>query len=360
MNTVRATSAAVPTLSLAELQSFDPFAPDGGRERRFLCPLSACVGKRADKAHRSLSVNVESGAWRCHRCGAVGLLAERFRERPTLNRNERARRDVLRFCSLTPAGGTILRLSDMHCLRQDEGTRGGGAGDITESRGVLDFADPRNARVRDCPVRENDAWRKHVRGLLTIAGTPTTTYLATRGVPEDLAHHARARYAPTWYGRPAVVFPIYDLAGELVAAQGRYLDGRSDPKVRTAGPVSSGVFATPGALAAEELVLTEAPIDALTLAACDLPALALCGTVLRPWLLSACAFRRVVLAFDSDDAGEKASREWTTALQIHGARIERLRPIAGKDWNELLQLHGIEALCAELVRVLQRGTVPLR
>ncbi len=54
-----------PILTLADLEAFDPRAPARGKERRFCCPLPACQGKRLDGTHRSLSVNVESGAWHC-------------------------------------------------------------------------------------------------------------------------------------------------------------------------------------------------------------------------------------------------------------------------------------------------------
>ena len=72
-----------PVLSLADLEAFDPGAREGHRERRFCCPLPACAGKRVDPAHRSLSVNVQTGAWTCHRCGAKGCLRERWRQRPS-------------------------------------------------------------------------------------------------------------------------------------------------------------------------------------------------------------------------------------------------------------------------------------
>ena len=63
-------------------------------------------------------------------------------------------------------------------------------------------------------------------------------------------------------------------AGQLVAVTGRHTDGRDAPKAHTGGLKSLGLFATPGTLAADPLVITEAPIDALALAACGVPAVA--------------------------------------------------------------------------------------
>jgi hypothetical protein len=76
---------------------------------------------------------------------------------------------------------------------------------------------------------------------------------------------------------------------------------------------------------------------------------ALCGTTLRPWLLPACARRFVFLAFDADDAGDKAYQEWKAALRPVGADVWRMKPEAGaKDWNELLLAEGADALRAAL------------
>lgn len=107
---------------------------------------------------------------------------------------------------------------------------------------------------------------------------------------------AKVKWSPSWLGRPAVVFPIYDDKGALVAAQGRYTDGREDPKARTLGRKKRGVFLTGDfweqVRKGAPVILTEAPIDALSLSACGFPALALCGRSGWPqWLPIKCAFK---------------------------------------------------------------------
>ncbi len=52
---------AVPILSLADLEAYDPRATERGRERRFLCPCCG-DGKPRNAAHRSLSLNTQTGA----------------------------------------------------------------------------------------------------------------------------------------------------------------------------------------------------------------------------------------------------------------------------------------------------------
>jgi hypothetical protein len=64
-------------LSLKYLEEFDDRAPYWhARERRFCCPTDECSDKRVDAGHRSLSANMDTGAWYCHRCGQSGLLTE--------------------------------------------------------------------------------------------------------------------------------------------------------------------------------------------------------------------------------------------------------------------------------------------
>ncbi len=61
--------------SLEDLERHDPSSPRSGAcERRFLCPLPPCADHQ-QASHRSLSVNVSSGAWYCHRCRAGGVLS---------------------------------------------------------------------------------------------------------------------------------------------------------------------------------------------------------------------------------------------------------------------------------------------
>ena len=156
------------------------------------------------------------------------------------------------------------------------------------------------------------------------------------------------RWAPTWYGRPAVVFPLRDSAGQLVAMQGRHVDRRTDPKAHDLGPKGAGVFATPGAFEASTVIVVEGPICALSLAAAGKSAIALCGTNAPAWLVKKLAFRRVAVAFDADAAGDAAAPRVIGDLRSFGAQVERWRPTGVKDWNDLLLLHGADVLGRDL------------
>lgn len=282
---------SAPPLSLADLEEFDPQAPDrGGRERRFCCKLCG-ADKPKDAAHRSLSVNLGTGAWSCHRCGSGGKLRDFWEERPPQTRRERARSALNR--AFAPVTETVP------------------------------------------PVPADPQWRQHLKGLVKLTGTHGAAYLQRRGVSLDTAIAAGVRYSPSWYGTQSVVFPVRDQEKNLVAAVGRRVDD-GKPKSFSAGDVRHGVFATAGAWKADPLILTEGPVDALVLATVGYPAIALCGASNLPhWLPQTCAFRRVLIATDRDEAGDKAAEKIAAALRPLGAKVERLRPgVWWKDWAD--------------------------
>mgnify|MGYP002787511601 CR=1 FL=1 len=322
-------------LSLDDLRAHDL---DGGRFGRWLCPLPACAEHTNPLAHRSLKLEDDSGLWYCHRCGAGGQLKEKWKEieprRPWENRKAKAKakRERRRAVALSIVKGPLL----------------------------------------EEPAAVFDVFR--LGSLRPVAGSPGAAYLGGRGIDIELAHAAGVRFAPdyarrsaeegrpAWSGAAAVVFPIRGRGGKMVAAQGRYLAPCGDgAKMTTFGPKSAGVFATPGALdTGGPVAVVEAPIDALSLAAVGLPAVSLCGTSGTPaWLRDALAWRPVLLAFDADDAGDRASEAFAVELarvSMGRAQTFRLRPPAGlKDWNDVLQEHGVEGMRLHLDAWIRDG-----
>jgi hypothetical protein len=297
---------------LADLEAYDDHPSGHDPERRYLCPFCG-DSKPRDDAHRSLAVNTESGAYTCHRglCHTSGKLSDFWTDRKPTAPRARSSAKLKRAFELPP--------------------------------------EPE-------PKTHDDTWRGHLHNLQPLQGTAGAEYLAGRAIPCNVADGAGARFSPAWLGRGAVVFPIYNSEGQLVAAQGRYIDGGEKPKARTAGPKSEGVFMASWRAAGGEkpfgpldpslpaIIVAEAPIDALSLAAAGLPAIAFCGTSAPHWLHRACAFRRVCLAFDADAAGDHAAEQLAPLLGSFGATCERLRPDGAKDWNEMLLNIGAEEL----------------
>jgi len=315
-----------PALSLADLEAFDPRAAStcGAGERRFCCPLCG-HDKGRDAAHRCLCLNSESGLWTCNRCKATGKLRDFWRAPDT----RRARATVpgsLRSGLFSGADRTVRTT-------------------------------PTVRPIGDSAPKWCAAWA----ATLPLEGTPGAKYLQGRGIPVEVAAASGVRFSRFWQGEAAAVFPLRDREGTVIAAQGRHVQG--DGK-RTGGPRRLGAFFAPWLAAsgrafgpldaqAPAVIVCEAPIDALSIATAGFPALALCGCDAPEWLHRACAFKRVLLATDADEAGDAAAQVLDGLLSSYGARCARLRPENGKDWNAVLQVLGAAALAAWLTeRVL--------
>lgn len=304
-----------PTLSLVELEAFDPRARAGRIERRFCCPICGRE-KPMDSAHRCLCVNTETGLWNCKRCGTAGKLSE--------------------------------------YIEHEDSRMSGKSARIERAKRAIEGSPVHKSE----PNPESVAgYSRQVKKVASLAASPAEEYLLSRGISSKLAAASGCRYCPNW-GKigAAVVFPIRNENGRAIAAAGRAITGSGK---QTFGPKSMGVFSTPGALDADVVGITEAPIDALTLALVGLPSVALCGTSGLPsWLITKLArpvkrakSRTVYLAFDADEAGDAASAKIGEALML--VKTARLRPESAKDWNALLMDNGITSLLAipEIARI---------
>ena len=182
-----------------------------------------------------------------------------------------------------------------------------------------------------------------------LIGTRGADYLAGRGIPVEVASAAGVRFAANWKGGAAVVFPLCDRAGNVIAAQGRYIANRANGvNSITQGPKSSAIFSTAGALdwikRDAPVIVTEAPIDALSIGAAGFPAFAFCGCDAPRWLHLLGGLRRVLIATDADEAGDRAADKIAANLRTFGATVARLRPEGAKDWNEFLTVYGADEL----------------
>lgn len=316
---------------LADLEAFDPHSrPLASGERRFACPLCG-EGKSRDSAHRSLSLNARSGAWFCHRCGEKGVLAERREDNTAFSRTNK--RDGLRRAFQLPPVPLVRATTVAQQTMSVEAPQ------------APPLPVPDGARFDPFAAWETAS---------PVAGTAGEAYLRSRGLSEPVCGAADVRFCRNWWGRGAVLFPLYSWMpreeASLVAVQGRLLRSGTGPKARTGGRKRDGVFASHFDLwrrvrHGAPLIVCEAPIDALSLAQAGFPALALCGKDGAPsWLPLRCAFERVALAFDADDAGDGGAEKLAPVLASMGAKPVRLRPEGDKDWNEMLLRLGPDAL----------------
>ncbi len=223
---------------------------------------------------------------------------------------------------------------------------------------------PAARRSPPAPVVEKEAWKEKLQGMLPFTGSPAEAYLRGRGIRPMFPLLSGVHYHPSWYGTgAAVVFPIYDQTGALVAAEWRYLDPGAIPKVRAAGSKKLGVFATPSlpcALANKYLILTESPINALSLAQCGYPALAVCGAGnFVHWLPAVCPGKTVIIAFDPDPAGDHGAQTYCEALAKFTIPCADLLPrTPSQDWNDYLQQYGLRPMQSILLQTLGTDQTP--
>ena len=153
--------------------------------------------------------------------------------------------------------------------------------------------------------------------------------LTRLGVLRDTGHeHLRGR----------VVFPVVAESGEIGTVYGRAIDdgGKHDRHLFLPGP-QRGLF-NPAALRSAEVIVCEGIIDALTFWSAGFrhvttgySAKALPEELLGA--LIAAKVRRVVIAFDRDDAGERGAAEVATQLGAYGVECARVLFPHGQDAN---------------------------
>ena len=183
-------------------------------------------------------------------------------------------------------------------------------------------------------------------------GAALRARLARLGILRDTGHeHLRGR----------VVFPVIAESGEIGTVYGRAIDdgGKHDRHLFLPGP-QRGIF-NPAALRSAEVILTEGVIDALTFwgagfrnVTTGYSAKALPDELLDA--LVAAKVRRVLIAFDRDEAGDKGAAEVAAQLAAYGVECCRVVFPAGLDANA----YALAVTPAEKsLGVLLRAALPL-
>ena len=155
--------------------------------------------------------------------------------------------------------------------------------------------------------------------------------------------------------RNRIMFPIIDVKGNVIAFGGRVMDDSKPKYLNTSDTLvykkSQGVFALNLAKKSgkDSLILCEGYMDVIALHQAGFTnAVAGLGTALtseQASLLSRYA-SEIMIAYDADEAGQKAA---TRALQIFKntpAKIKVLRLSGGKDPDEIIKNYGVEKMRA--------------
>lgn len=161
------------------------------------------------------------------------------------------------------------------------------------------------------------------------------------------------------YFRGRIMFPIIDVRGNVVGFGGRVLDD-SKPKYLNSPdtPVfkkSRSLFSLCNAKGTREgqLILAEGYLDVISLYQAGFAqAVATLGTALtseQARLMNRYA-KEVVIAYDMDEAGRRATQRASELLTAAGLKVRVLRLDGAKDPDEYLRTHGPERLRAQLSR----------
>ena len=151
--------------------------------------------------------------------------------------------------------------------------------------------------------------------------------------------------------RNRVMFPIIDPRGNVIAFGGRVLDDSKPKYINTSDTLvykkSNGVFALNFAKNANEnkLLLVEGYMDVIALHQAGFTnAVACLGTALtkeQANLLSRYA-DEIILSYDADEAGQKATARALGIFGTTGMEIKVLRLTGGKDPDEIIKKYGAQ------------------
>ena len=159
----------------------------------------------------------------------------------------------------------------------------------------------------------------------------------------------KTRYFDAFRNRAMV--PIIDVRGNVVAFGGRVLDDSKPKYINTSDTLvykkSLGVFGLNFAKNSKErkLIIVEGYMDAISLHQAGFDnAIACLGTALTSEMahLLARYTDEVVLAYDADEAGQKATDRAIGILNSIGMKLKVVRITGGKDPDEILRKYGPE------------------
>lgn len=317
------------------------YAPLKRVGRRFvgLCPFHS-------EKTPSFSVNAEEGFYYCFGCAAAGdaisflraiegcdfvEAVERLGERAGIAVRHDAGAGSERD-RLQPLKDAMSRAVDFYHRRLLEGRDAGPARQYLRSRGYGGEV------VRQFRLGWAPGGSQLVRALKLDPQVMVSSGLARTG-----------NYGPQDAFRDRVVFPIFDPSGSPIALGGRVLPGGREggPKYRNSPetPIYSKRrtlyalnWARQDIVQTQEVIVCEGYTDVIGLFLAGLPrAVATCGTSLTEdhfKLLSRFA-KRVVLAFDSDSAGQEAAARFYEWERRHDLEVAVAALPAGSDPGEL-------------------------
>ena len=149
-----------------------------------------------------------------------------------------------------------------------------------------------------------------------------------------------------------VMFPFFDLRGNVIAFGGRtldpedtrkYLNSRETMVFKKNKTLFSLNFAKESAVKAKQLLLCEGNMDVISMNQAGFEnTVATCGTAITPEhaRLMSQYCKEVVICYDSDEAGQKASKKAIDLLAEVGLQTKIINMVGAKDPDEYIKKFG--------------------
>ncbi len=168
-------------------------------------------------------------------------------------------------------------------------------------------------------------------------------YLRKRGIPLDVARATGLGFAPrsTWPHRrgksqPRIVAPLTAPDGTLLSLHGR-ATVLCDKRLRhDILPGAGGLFHV-RSLSEDSVILCEGIFDTLACLAAGRPAIGMCGLSLREAWWAQIPAPRIILALDSDRAGQHRRRALEISATKAGKQVSILEPDHLEGYKDLNQ-----------------------
>jgi DNA primase len=322
-----------------------------GRNYKGLCPFH-------DEKTPSFNVRPEHGTFHCFGCGEGGSVFDFLIRHDNLTFPEAARA-LARDCGVE--------------IPESSGQGDSGAAERLEAANetaqrfyCVSLAAPPGAAARDYLARRGvdpETAAELGIGFAPQSWDGVAQALGAARIPLEIGERAgllRARETGGHYDllRGRITFPIQDARGRILGFGGRALADEQQPKYLNTpeSPVyrkREAFYGLPHALQAirrrGRAVVVEGYFDRLALHRAGIEeSVATCGTALTPEHARALArrAREVILLFDGDEAGARATESALEVLLPAGLRVGAAALPPGEDPDTLLERRGADALCA--------------
>jgi len=309
-----------------------------GRDHVGLCPFH-------EDREPSLSVTAEKGLWRCFGCDAGGDAIAWVMKREGVSFRhavELLKADWAPDAAAAPVTQSTVRKLDFEAAPEDRALLAQVLdyyhGTMTESPEALAYLEKRGLAHPDIVAHFKLGYANRTLGYRLpaanrVAGAEIRGRLTSIGILRESGHE---------HMTGSLVAPIFDENASPVQAYGRKItDGlrKGTPLHLYLSGRLAGIFNRDAVIASDEIILCEAIIDAMTFWAAGY------GHVTASFgangftdelraALSAAHVKRVLVAYDRDEAGDRGAADVADALARHGVAVYRVNFPKGMDANE--------------------------